>query len=175
MTPRRARLVGTTSGSDPPSHTISLPVLHHLIGWFGCNRGFSRNTYVGIVLTPPTMILVPEKLDMGPSGKRPSSASRYKAQRPTNQQLSTAQTDSVRPDNDQSLPPLHPPADRDRHSPYYRPTTTCRRDPLHRACRFWPQVHKLKNTKARPMRLVTAWVRIEDSVVSGELDTRARS
>ena len=129
------------------------------------NRVFSRNTYVGIVLTPPTMILVPDKLDMGPSRKRPSLVSRYKSHRPTNQQLSTAQTDSVRPDDDRSLPTLHPPAGRDRHYPSYWPTMTCRRDPFHRACRSRPQGHKLKNTKARPTRLVTEWGWIEDSVV----------
>ena len=42
-TPRRAHLVRTTGGSDSPSHTISLPsVLHHPIGWFGCNWGFQE-------------------------------------------------------------------------------------------------------------------------------------
>ena len=131
-------IVGTISGSDPPSHTIPLSVLHHLIGWFGCNRGFSRNTYVGIVLAALTMILVPDKLDMGPSGKRPSSASRYKTHQPTNQQLSTAQTDSVRPEDNRSLPPLHPPTGRDQHSPSYRPTMTCRRDSCHSVCCSWP-------------------------------------
>ena len=144
-------------------YLITCPTPYHQMVWL--QAGFTRNTYVGIVLTPPTMILVPDKLDMGPSEKRPSLASRYKAQRPTNQQLSTVQTDSVIPDNNRILPPLYPPAGRDQHSPSYRPTTTSRRDPFHRAFRSWPQGHKLKNTKASPMRMVTAWVWIEYSVV----------
>ena len=70
----------------PPSHTISLPsVLHHLIGRFGRHRGFStkhprRHSMEKYILrrkhllkTLP-MIHVPEKLDMGPSGTKPSSA-----------------------------------------------------------------------------------------------------
>ena len=85
-TPRRSHLFRTTSGSDPPSHTISLPsALHHISGRFGHHRGFStkhrrRSSMEKYVLrrkhllTTPPMIRVPKKLDMGPSRTRPSSA-----------------------------------------------------------------------------------------------------
>ena len=96
-TPRKALLVGTTSGFDPPSHNISLPsVLHHLIGKFFRHQGFSTKQLrrpsmakyflqLKHLLTTPPMILVPEKLEMGPSETRPYLA--RKDTNPNNQPL----------------------------------------------------------------------------------------
>ena len=93
---------------------------------------------------------VPEKLDMGPSGTRISLA--RKDTNPSDQPSGT--------DDDRSLPPLHTTVSRDQHSPSLNwPNDDLRRTiHLHTECLFLPQGQQVKITKARPMRLVTAWV-----------------
>ena len=82
--PRRAHLVRTTNLSYPPSQTIYLPYVPlYFIRRFGCHQGFStkhifRPSVVRYVirrkclLTTFPIILVPNKLYMGPSRMRPS-------------------------------------------------------------------------------------------------------
>ena len=99
----------------------------------------------------------------------------------TNHSLSTTQKDSARPDYDQNLPPLHPSANRDRHSPSlnWPNDDSLTNDPLPIACLSTPQGHQVKNTKASPMHLVTAWVQIEEYdiypvILSPSSDTKGK-
>ena len=81
----------------------------------------------------------------------------------TNHLLITAQSYSSGPDDDRSLPPLHPPADGDRHSPSLnRPNNyLSTKDPLHVAFLSSSRGYQVKNTNACPMHWVKAWVWIK--------------
>ena len=117
---RRAHMVRNKIGSDPPSHTISLPsVPHHLIWRFGCHQLHSMVRYILLyknVLTTLPVILITENL----TWDRPGQVHIQRVNIPSpeiKKSPRTAQIDSAKYYNDQILPPLHPPVDGDRHSP----------------------------------------------------------
>ena len=175
-TPIRSHLAGNTSGTNSPSHTISLPsVPHHLIGRFGCHRGFSTKNHVGLIWYNMSYdvdtlwrlrqwSLFPKNLTWDRSGQ--GHLRRVNILIPsTNHSMITMQTESSIPDNYRGIPTLHSPVDEYLHPPSLnRPNDdSLTKNPLPIACLFPPQGHQVNNTKAWTMSLVTAWVQIEES------------
>ena len=158
------------------SHTISVPsVLHHLIRRFNRHRGFSTKhprrpsmaEYVlrcKHLLTTPPMILVPEK------NRRETvrdeavfGASRYKSQQPTTCWALRKQTQPDPMTIGSFRPFTLPWTGIDIPHLWIGRRTISRRTIHFIVCLSPPQGHQVKNTKARPMRLVIAWARIEES------------
>ena len=126
-TPRRDHLARTKS-YDPPYQTISLPsVPNHLIGSFDFHRGFSTNTYAGLVWCDTFYYVNTSwrlyRWSLFPTNSTWDRPVRGHLQRITIislaniYSLSTVQADSAKPDDDQRFLPLHPPVDRDKHPP----------------------------------------------------------
>ena len=182
-------LVRTKSGSNPPSHTITLsgikaaPTLRptpshyppsYTISLVGLDDigFFPQNVYVVLVCYNMSYNVNTfwklRRLSLFSTNSTWDCPVRghlrlVKIVSPeTNHFLSTVQTDSARPDDNQRFLLLHPPTDRDGHSlSLNRPNDDfSTNDSLPILCLYPPQGHQVKNTNSGPMCLVSAWVQI---------------
>ena len=149
--------------------TFSKLLFHHLIRRFVWHKGFSTNTYIGLVWYN-TFYYVNNSWKLhrwSLSSKNLTwdlpGQGHIRIIPATNHSLSTVQIESSWPGNDWRLPPLHPPRTGiDIPHLWIVPTKICfQNGQLLIACLSPTQDHQIKNTNARPMHLVTAWVRVE--------------